>query len=381
MNVDTISDFLAEQRDQAPEELQPLVLEFETLWERKLWHQLTNLLLEFFNNPGSAPQRLQFYKVFILKFADKINQLKLVDLALKAATQCRDNQERLSFLEAVVKKVDDEDSQDAYVFATIAVARVKLDLSDLDGARKDLDTAERILDNFDSVESVVHAAFYDTNANYFQAKSDSGAYYKNALLYLACIDVKSLSVEEQRQRAYNLAIAALVSSSIYNFGELLLHPILDALTIDDRHKWLHQLLFAFNRGDLAAYDLLASHISSDPLLAQHTRQLREKIYLAALTEAVFRRPPHDRAMSFSTIANETKVHPDEIEHLIMKALSLDLLRGTIDQVDEVAHINWVQPKVLDMKQIENMRQRLQEWDSSVDKLGNWIEGVGQDVWA
>jgi len=89
MNVDTISDFLADQRDAAPEELQPLVLEFETLWERKLWHQLTNQLIEFFNNPASAPQRLQFYNVFVLKFADKINQLKLVDLALKAATQCK----------------------------------------------------------------------------------------------------------------------------------------------------------------------------------------------------------------------------------------------------------------------------------------------------
>ena len=89
MNVDTISDFLVEQRDIAPEELQPLVLEFEDLWERKLWHQLTNSLLEFFNHPGSGPQRLQFYKVFVLKFADKINQLKLVDLALKAAAQCK----------------------------------------------------------------------------------------------------------------------------------------------------------------------------------------------------------------------------------------------------------------------------------------------------
>jgi 26S proteasome regulatory subunit N9 len=94
MNVDTIPDFLAEQRDSAPEELQPLVLEFETLWERKLWHQLTNQLIEFFNHPGSAPQRLQFYKVFVLKFADKINQLKLVDLALKAATQCRGRRRR-----------------------------------------------------------------------------------------------------------------------------------------------------------------------------------------------------------------------------------------------------------------------------------------------
>jgi 26S proteasome regulatory subunit N9 len=88
MNVDTVSDFLAEQRDAAPEELQASILEFEDLWERKLWHQLTNALLNFFNDDRSAPQRLPFYNNFVLKFADKINQLKLVDLALKAATQC-----------------------------------------------------------------------------------------------------------------------------------------------------------------------------------------------------------------------------------------------------------------------------------------------------
>lgn len=89
MNTDSISDFLAEQRDAAPEELQPLILNFEDYWERKLWHQLTDALVEFFNDEGSAAQRLAFYNVFILKFADKINKLKLVMLALKAATQCK----------------------------------------------------------------------------------------------------------------------------------------------------------------------------------------------------------------------------------------------------------------------------------------------------
>jgi 26S proteasome regulatory subunit N9 len=34
-----------------------------------------------------------------------------------------------------------------------------------------------------------------------------------------------------------------------------------------------------------------------------------------------------------------------------------------------------------MKQIGNMRQRLLEWNSSVNQLGNWIESAGQDVWA
>jgi 26S proteasome regulatory subunit N9 len=141
------------------------------------------------------------------------------------------------------------------------------------------------------------------------------------------------------------------------------------------------MLFAFNRGDLASYDMLADNINKMPLLKQHQTFLYMKISLAALTEAVFRRPPHDRAMTFATIAQETKVKPDEIEHLIMKALSLGLVRGTIDQVSQIARINWVQPKVLDMKQIESMRGRLKEWDSSVNQLGNWMEGVGKDVWA
>jgi len=188
-----------------------------------------------------------------------------------------------------------------------------------------------------------------------------------------------LTPAERRQRAYDLAISALASDTIYNFGELLLHPILDALKKDD--SWLYDLLCAFNRGDLAAYDQLSDHIESNRLLSEHSDGLRQKIYLAALTETVFRRPPHDRAMSFRTIAEETKVRPDEIEHLIMKALSLGLLRGSIDQVDEIARINWVQPKVLDMKQIDAMRLRLKEWDSSVNSLGNWIEAKGQDVWA
>ena len=175
-------------------------------------------------------------------------------------------------------------------------------------------------------------------------------------------------------------MAALVSDSIYNFGELLLHPILDSL-VNTTHAWLRDLLFAFNRGDLGAYYLLKGNISKNQLLDQHESFLYQKIALSALSETVFKRPPHDRAMTFETISHETKVQPDEIEHLIMKALSLGLLRGKIDQVAQIARINWVQPKVLDMKQIDNMRLRLKDWDSTVNQLGNWIEGVGQDVWA
>ena len=298
----------------------------------------------------------------------------------KPLTPLLADQERLTFLTTLSNNVNKPSSQDAYVYALSAVASVQLRLGDSAAARSTLDTCETILDTFDSVEAVVHANFYRVSADYYQATHDFAPYYRNTLLYLACIDLSDLSTPERQQTAHDLSVAALVSDSIYNFGELLLHPILDSL-VNTEHAWLRDLLLAFNRGDLGAYDVLAANMDKNPLLKSHATFLYQKISLSALTEVVFRRPPQDRAMTFSTIATETKVKPDEIEHLIMKALSLGLLRGQIDQVAQVARVSWVQPKVLDRGQIVSMRDRLQEWDRGVNRLGNWIEGVGKDVWA
>lgn len=89
MDAEAISDFLADQRDAAPAEDQHLFVTFEDLFDRKLWHQLTDRLLEYYQRPESASQRLPIYHTFVVGFADKINQLKLVKIALLAATQCK----------------------------------------------------------------------------------------------------------------------------------------------------------------------------------------------------------------------------------------------------------------------------------------------------
>ena len=291
-----------------------------------------------------------------------------------------DAKERLSFFSALAAKVDKPTSQDAFVYVTVIVAEVKLLLGDLSDMRKDLRKAELILEGFDSVESVVHAAFYRVSADYFQAKLDFTLYYRHTLLYLACVDLSDLSSDERQKRAYELSVAALMSDSIYNFGELLLHPILDSLK-ETSHDWLRDLVFVINRGDLVEYDETRNHLSKNTLMLERKSFLDEKISMSALTEAVFKRAPHDRTITFQDLAKETRVGFEHMEHLVMKAMSLGLVRGSIDQVNEVARITWVQPKVLDMKQIDSMRRRLNDWDDSVNQLGNWIETVGQDVWA
>ena len=88
MDPEVISNFLTEQRENAPENLQQNFLDIEDYWDRKLWHQLTDVLITYFQNPESSSQRLALFRSFILSFAEKINQLKFVSLGLSAATQC-----------------------------------------------------------------------------------------------------------------------------------------------------------------------------------------------------------------------------------------------------------------------------------------------------
>ena len=41
----------------------------------------------------------------------------------------------------------------------------------------------------------------------------------------------------------------------------------------------------------------------------------------------------------------------KIELLVMRALSLGLVKGSIDQIDSKIFISWVQPRVLDINQV------------------------------
>ena len=89
LDTEKVHDFLRQRREDCHEEAISWFLQFEDYWERKLWHELTDALLEFFELEDSAPQRIPLFEIFIRSFAEKINQLKLVNLGLIAAEQCK----------------------------------------------------------------------------------------------------------------------------------------------------------------------------------------------------------------------------------------------------------------------------------------------------
>ena len=66
----------------------------------------------------------------------------------------------------------------------------------------------------------------------------------------------------------------------------------------------------------------------------------------------FKRKAWDRQLTFAEIAKETDLPENQVEVMVMRALSLGLVKGTIDQVDGKVNITWVQPRVLDKKQVK-----------------------------
>jgi len=393
-----LDEFIGTALSATPAELHPFFESFRGLYTRKLWHQLTLKLMQFFDHPLALPYRVDVFERFVRDFETKINQLRLVEMAVKVAKDVDNPQTHLTFLMSLLARIDGthtgqstttggatsttataettNTASEARVLLLASLAHAKLVYGDLSGTKTDMDAAWGVLDALEGVEGSVNAAYYGVAADYYKAKAEYAPYYRHSLLYLACVDTeKDMSREERLGRAHDLSISAFLGDTIYNFGELLMHPILDALN-GTQHEWIKKLLFTFNEGNIGKFEALAPLFPKEPILQENYAFLRQKICLMALIEAVFKRNGDNRTMSFQTISEETRLPIDEVEHLVMKALSLKLVRGSLDQVEGKAQIVWVQPRVLSREQIGVLGVRLEEW---INKLNRVEQRIAPEV--
>ena len=93
----------------------------------------------------------------------------------------------------------------------------------------------------------------------------------------------------------------------------------------------------------------------------------------------FKRPAHFKQLTFNEIAKETKLPLNEIELLVMKAMSQNLLKGAIDQVAAMVNFTWVQPRVLDHSQIIYMAEHLDHWSKYVTWMEELLEKKTSDI--
>jgi 26S proteasome regulatory subunit N9 len=116
-------------------------------------------------------------------------------------------------------------------------------------------------------------------------------------------------------------------------------------------------------------------------LVSAEEELFEKIRLLSIMEHVFRRQSKDRKIAFSEIAASAQIDESSVEMLVMKALCIGLVRGSIDQIDQAATFTWVQPRVLDLAQLADIHSRLGTWLERVDATSTSLVSSAPELFA
>lgn len=368
----------------------------EDYYERKLWHQLTELLkTEVYKNPNSIPIRLRLFLNFIYTFSEKLNKLQLVEFFILSLTELTPY-DKLEYLNDLNEKLvalgenqnskstdlknEDRELIQARIYLKNELAIVKLQLGFIDEASSIIDQSEDLItESTIPVDNRVNANFYYAKAQLMKLLGDFNSAYYNNLLFLACIP----NIQELERKEFiveDICINGLLGDKIYNFGEIIMHEIFNYLG----NQWLKELILSLNNGDLVTFEKLISNekYKDFNLISGKIEFLTQKLCIMAFIELVFNKPSTNRCITYNEILQKISLikNGKEIESLLMKCLSLGLIKGLINQVEENVEVSWIQPRTMTLTQIQNMKDKIEIWNEKVASLNRYMGECGGELY-
>ena len=217
--------------------------------------------------------------------------------------------------------------------------------------------------------TIVLSEFYRVSIQYFKVTNNADRYLESSLRYLSLTDGESLTLNEKKLLAFDIGLAALLSRRCYNFSTIVSHRLMSVLSQNTEYEWLFETLKAFNSGKLNKWKSVVNRfghtLRQHPSIKMESKFLEQKIRIMALIQFVFEIPPHKRSISFQTISRHCDLHCNEVEFVLMRTFSMDLLRGVIDEVNKDVQISYVIPRDLNLTQIKQLKSKLDQWVEKV----------------
>ncbi|TKR70365.1 hypothetical protein L596_022402 [Steinernema carpocapsae] len=361
--------------------LQDQWTQLKDFYQEKRWHQLTKGILEgFANNCLGSPSLEQMYDNFICDFKSHVNLEDLAVIVIYVADDIFKTQQKaaIEFLQA---------QQEIFIRNKAAYTRIQVGVIDLFLKIRDVNEAlvhkadikvmieaiEKEVEKLNGI-TMAHAPFYRVYALFHRETKNYAAYYREALRYLGCEDLKILDDTTKVEYAVLLCFAALLGQDVYNFGELLAHPVLEFIA-EGQYKWLYDLVMAFNAGDIHEFQALETKWGQWPDLKENEAFIMDKIRILSFMELASVR----RNIPLVDIAKKAQVAEDKAEFLVMRAISKKLAEGSIDQVKKVANITWVAPRVLNKAQIGTLADRFVGWINKVETVADDFNANAGDI--
>mmetsp|Transcript_19291 Transcript_19291/g.35460 ORF Transcript_19291/g.35460 Transcript_19291/m.35460 type:complete len:345 (-) Transcript_19291:3328-4362(-) len=342
--------------------MERLSLEVRHLYDRRLWHELTEALLEF-----ESAQLLEIWD-FIYGFSEKLNQVRVVELAIKAA-QILIGAEGHGFLE----RLEMTDKQ-AKLLLQAALGSKYLEAGDASKALVLLDQVHQQVDDMADLDQSIYSQLYKNLALAHQAKGHRELFYRFGLQYLAYTPPSKIA--NAQQFSVDLALAVLLSENIYNLGELLEQPVIKQLQ-GTESEWIYTLLSLCNAGKVEEFEhAVRTQHASDELLSE-LPALLTKVRILSLIDLIFTSGLW--VLNFSQVAQTFRTTEDDAEYLLMKAMAKGLIKGEIDEVERKVKVSYILPRALDSEHLALLQRRVVDWKASIQQVVNHLEDQAKEL--
>ncbi|CAG9462046.1 unnamed protein product [Pedinophyceae sp. YPF-701] len=362
-----------------------LLSSLRELHAARLWHQLTDALETVVEDEAFQQDGLLagMWDDFIAGFALKLNPLRCARIGVKMAGSFAAPAQAMEFVQKIKDKLSSDKGRkhpidDCLLYLDMNIALLQLQRGETQACRDAVDDGTVRLGRLSEPDPTVSASVHWAASQYHKSRKDFAEFFRSAMQYLSSVPYESLAPMVRLPLAVDVALAALLGEGVFNFGEILLHPIIKELE-SGQYKWLGDMLKCFNNGDLHEYDALcrreAAALNAQPALVANERALREKVTILSLLVLIFETPAEKRTIPLETIARGAKLDTEGVEQLLMRCLSLGLIKGTIDQVGGVVQVTWVQPRVLTLPQLAQMQERLGTWLGKVEAAAANLESA------
>mmetsp|Transcript_80887 Transcript_80887/g.142678 ORF Transcript_80887/g.142678 Transcript_80887/m.142678 type:complete len:383 (-) Transcript_80887:60-1208(-) len=379
MEVDSFPVLDAQR--QAHPELGELLDKIQKYVAGKLYHQLTQAILEMLTKPPflTATELKDIFDNFIKSFEakfDKVRWVQILSIVAKPQTPAMALELIAPFEESVSSNRDAK-----YLWLTLKGEKLTL-AGKMDEAKDVLDSLGTEIENAYEVQALIQSHFHKTNALLWKTLSRPQEFYKSSILYLAYTPYSDIPTEDRPRIAFEVVVAAIVAEEEFNFGELTQQEIVASLE-GSQYVWIKDLLQAFSEGKFDLFDAALaknkSQMDATPELKAAEAVLRQKMCALSLMELAFRKPKKQRRLTFDEIAQHCRVGAKEVEFLVMKSMCADLIRGQIDEVEQLVMVTWVKPRILDPVRIDLMRERMDAWSSQTGLLLEHLESVTPEL--
>ncbi|GIX64501.1 26S proteasome subunit [Babesia caballi] len=342
--------------------LAPLVDQIRHDLAAKHYHELTGALTALVGSPSLVCDvKIRVFEALVHPIKDSLNTLRFAQLL----AACSENLDPKVALEHLCKYDSFlEKDTEAHIMHQIAKVSQGVEGSATglqahhmitNGQLKECDVLlgevkEKVKGTM-NLDISVHAAYHRAAAELNKAGANFSQCYKEWIAYLAYTSTNDIPEEDRTAIAIEITVCAIVAPDSFGFGELLYQPIVETYLKGGDHQWLYDMLIIFNEGQLHVFDETVERHRGRIVhteLAGREAQLRQKLTLIALLNLAFSKPSKQRSLSFQEIADHCGIAIGQVEPFVLKALALKLIRGHIDQLQQVVRITWLQPRILDM---------------------------------